>query len=235
MRLAGLVLALLLGTAPVAAASPGPCEGDDAQAIHDLLERERGKAFRWDLGWGVVYAVAAGGEFALYGAAWNPFGEATDEFRAGALIGGIKASIGLASKLVLPMRIPTIPDPNLASALAQLSFGPAPDRCQAQAAANAALRQAAKRQQRAFYLNLLGGLAVNGAGALTLGLYFDTWKQAAVSFGSGLVASVLSLWTMPRGARRAEARRRRTGTVASVGVAPIVWPGGAGVAVAGGF
>ncbi|MEZ4366206.1 MAG: hypothetical protein R2939_07940 [Kofleriaceae bacterium] len=209
-------LALVLGTtgvaAPTARAEAPACDPAEAARVRALVDEQADRARTWNLAWGAVYGLAAAGEFTLVVTEFNPIGTFDDDFRAGALVGGLKASIGFASKLVLPMRIPR-PAPLTGDACADL------------AAAERTLALASRRQRNGFFLNHFGGLAVNGAGALLLGLYYDTWTQAAISVGIGLAVGVASSYTAPRGAWKAHRRRARGATLVA---APLVGPGTAG-------
>ena len=218
----------------VAAASPvGPAHADDAAvalrpeaagcalddaSLRAYLGDQATRIKRWNIAWGVVFAAGATFEYSLVAAKWNPFGEWDAEARAGALAGAIKASVGVVSKLVLPLRTAR-------------AAAPTGDPCADLAAAEAALRAMAKRQRRSFYLNHIGGLAVNLTGVLILGLVADTWKQAAMSFAIGAPIGLLSTYTMPRGAWKTARTPRFT-----IAAAPMVVPGGGGgLILAGGF
>jgi hypothetical protein len=169
-----LVVALVVLVAlPRAVAAEPTCE-----TITATLRADADRARAWDTAWTLIYAGAAVGQGLVAGAATDGLSAAN---RAGLRVGAVKASIGVVAKVVNPLRIPV------------------PTSC---ADAPAALRLAARRERISFWFNTLGGLAVNGAGALYLGLHEDSWSAAASSFGVGAAVSVLSAVTMPRRAWR---------------------------------
>lgn len=216
----GLVVAvgLSLGLATTASAEltarSEQCALDNTQ-LRRFLDDQASRTRTWNLAWGTVFTVAAVGEYSMLAAGWSPLGEWNDDVRAGTLAGGIKASVGVVSKVFLPLR-------------AVRPAAETGDPCVDLAVAETALALAAKRQKRAFYMNHFGGLAVNLAGVLALGLWADSWKQGAISFAIGAPIGIFSTYTMPRGAWKT-ARRRAARDVA---MAPVVAPGFAGLVLA---
>lgn len=201
----------------VSVMAPERCALEDA-SLRAYLGDQATRIKRWNIAWGVAFAAGATFEYSLVAAEWNPFGDWDADARAGALAGAVKASVGVVSKLVLPLK----------TERAAAATG---DPCVDLANAETALRAMAKRQRRSFYLNHLGGLAVNLTGVLVLGLVADTWKQAAMSFAIGAPIGLLSTYTMPRGAWKTARTPRFT-----MAAAPMVLPdGGAGLVLAGGF
>ena len=71
---------------------------------------------------------------------------------------------------------------------------------------------------------------MNLVGVLALGLWADSWKQAAMSFAIGAPIGLLSTYTMPRGAWRTVRTPRF-----AVAAAPMPLPGGGGLVLAGTF
>lgn len=197
--------------------APERCALEDA-SLRGYLGDQAARIRRWKIAWGVAFAAGATFEYSLVAAQWNPFGEWDDDARAGALAGAIKASVGVVSKLVLPLKT-------------ERAAAPTGDPCVDLANAETALRRMAKRQRRSFYLNHLGGLAVNLTGVLVLGLVADTWKQALMSFVIGAPIGLVSTYTMPRGAWKTVRTPRFT-----MAAAPMVVPGGGGgLVLAGSF
>jgi len=109
----GSVVLLLLALAGSAAAQPpaASCDPAAAAAARAIVDRDIGRARTWNIAWAIVYGAAAGLQFGMVAAEWTPLGEYDAEARAGALVGGVKASIGLASKFVLPLRLVPAPAP----------------------------------------------------------------------------------------------------------------------------
>jgi hypothetical protein len=167
-----MAIALVLAAATPAVAEPSCAE------ITATLRADAEKARSWDTAWLLIYAGAAVGTAVVAGATE---GELSDDTRWGMRVSAVKATIGAAAKVVRPLRIPV------------------PKTC---ADAPAALALAAKRERNNFWLNTIGGLAVNAGGALYLGLEKDTWRTAASSFAVGAAVSVLSSLTMPKRAWR---------------------------------
>ena len=80
---------------------------------------------------------------------------------------------------------------------------PTGDACADLADATRALRESAHNEKEGFYLNHIGGLALPVGGALLLGFYFDSWEEAAISFGLGYPVSLATTYTQPRRSWRA--------------------------------
>jgi len=158
----------------VAVAEPG-CE-----AITATVDADAGRARVWNLGWGIGFALAAAGQAAA--AAALPQDSISDDTRAGLWVGAVKASVGAVGRFVVPLRLARARD------------------C---ADAPHALAVAARRERVGFWLNTTGGLAVNLAGLLYLGLERDAWGTGALSFAIGTVVSIASAYTAPRRAWRA--------------------------------
>lgn len=221
-----LVIAVVLGVVPTRARAGAPavppspaaarCAVEDA-SLRAYIDDQAARTQRWNVAWGIGFAVGASAEYAMLLSEWSPLGEWNADVRAGTLAGAIKASVGVASKLVTPLKAFRAP-PATGDACADL------------AAAEATLRATAVRQRRAFYLNHIGGLAVNLAGVLALGLWADSWRQAAMSFAIGAPIGLLSTYTMPRGAWKTSRTSRF-----DVAAAPMPLPGGGGLVLAGSF
>ncbi|MBE7449786.1 MAG: hypothetical protein HS111_13060 [Kofleriaceae bacterium] len=114
------------------------------------------------------------------------------------------------------------------------------DGCADRGRGRAALARAARSAQRSFWLNHLGGLALQLAGTLYIGLSVeDAWGDAAISFGVRRRRRQASrARTRSRGARapappRRPRRRGRGG--ASWQVVPLASPRARGLAIVGEF
>src|SRR5258706_6579642 len=127
---------------------------EEAAELRDALRDEAHRARVWDVAWAVGFGVAAAGSVVLVATETKPFGTFDEDYRELLLVGAAKAAIGMASHLVLPLKI-TVPEP-------------VSDPCTDVVALRAALAEAAKRERRSFYLNHLGGLAMHLVGIAVL-------------------------------------------------------------------
>jgi hypothetical protein len=171
---------LLLGAFLLAArsASAAPCEAD-ATAIRTHLADEHARAHRWDLGWGIGLGTVAAGELAL-GLSGKFDRDQHESFYVGAAI----SAVGAAGHFVLPLEV-EVP-------------APVADACTDLAALRAAMKTTAHHERQAFWINHLGTLALNGAGAIVLGER-TTWTNAAKSFVLGYAVGLVIVYTQPRG------------------------------------
>ncbi len=172
-----LVIAI---AAPIVAAAD--CARDAAALRVHLVEQAR-RARRWNLGWAVAFGVAAVGQFTLAIARYNPLGGFDRDYEEMAYVGGIQATIGLASRIVTPLGV-------------DLPHGDG-DRCVELAGLRASLTSLAKNERRTFWLTHLGGLALNLAGASVL------WSRRSFSVGgtsflTAFPVGLASAYTMPR-------------------------------------
>jgi hypothetical protein len=132
-------------------------------------------------------------------------------------VGAVKSFVGLAARVVTPVKVPR---PAVTG-----------DACADLAAAQAALAKAARSERRSFWLNHVGGLALQVAGTLYIGMSADdAWVDAAISFGIGYTVGLASTYTQPRGAWR-----EHRGGAESWQVAPLVTPHVRGLTVVGTF
>lgn len=213
-----VLIGCMAGATRSARAETPPCDPVAAartMAEHrGLLEDQARRSRSWNAVWGIGYFVAAAGQFAFAAKPeWAPI-DVDDDMQKGLYVGAVKSAIGSAARIVVPLRA-IQPDFDVN------------DPCGGAAAAEAALRITARKQKTSFWLNHLGGLAVNLGGSLVLGLGYDAWGAAATSFAVGYPVGLLSTYTMPRGAWQ-ELRERHALTVT-------VSPMGNGLAIAGTF
>ncbi len=190
--------------ADVAAASNLPCDDARDARIRAHLERERRAARRWNLAWGVGYGVVAAAQAGMAAAEWAPFTEVDTTFETSLWVGAGKATIGLVSRIILPLRAAQ-PGP----------VDPA-DPCGSLAAAERALAITAGNQRKSVLLNAGGGVLVNVAGGVYLGLATDDWTTAGVSAGMGIAVTIVNVLTHPR-------RSWRRGVPEDAGAPRVTW------------
>ena len=196
-----------VGEAPAAevpAPIVGACDASEAAELRAHLEAERRRARKWNFAWAGIFGAAS-----ISTLAFGLSGQVPD-LETGLYVSSGKAGIGALARLILPLRIP-VPDP-------------LPDPCAEVASLRKALALAAKRERQNFFLNHIGGILVNGGGALIIWKY-QSGGQALLSVAIGYPIGLLSNYTGPR--RSWHRYRERTW---SVGVAPTQtgWLVGAG-------
>jgi hypothetical protein len=187
----------------------------DEIAIDQAVCRDYIRVDAWNAVWTVTFAVAAVGSAGV--AALAPSGWIESDSRAGLYVTAAKASIGAVARLIDPLEID-------ATGLCRDSHPASTRRRQA------ALAEAAHRQQGALLLNLVGGLTINTAGLLYLGYGRGAWKTAWFSFGVGTAVAVTSTLTAPIHSWLLERRRSHAHQLA---VVPIIGVGGGLVSLAG--
>lgn len=162
------VVALL---APISAHADDPPDG--CGPLRQRLTREHDRAARWTLGWG----LGLGGLAVAQGVA-APFVD--DRVQRDTLyVGAVNAAIGAASSLVFPLRIDATPDGASCAEVEQ------------------AVIAGGTIERSAFYLDHLGGFAVNVGAAVVLAYYTDV-KTAALSFAAGYAIALVRTYTSPR-------------------------------------
>lgn len=182
-------IALVLAVASsTARAEPTTEDGCALARSGIVIEHDRARA--WNIGWGIGLGAAAVAQVVAAPLIGNR------EQRDTLYVGAAESAIGAASSLVLP-----------------LSIEPAATDCRDFASEMA---PAARRERDAFYLNHIGGLVVNLAGALVLA-HYTTVDNAALAFGVGYAVALVRTYTAPRWAWHATVTFDRTH--ASVGVA----------------
>jgi hypothetical protein len=180
---AALLVAVLLGTTIAPRDARAADCAADADRLRSHLEEARTNTSRWNLAWSVVFGVAAAGQFALAATDYNPLGDFDADYRDTLLVGGTKATIGLASRFVFPLRA-YVPAPNA-------------DRCVELAELRKAVTAIGKKERQSFWLTHLGGMAVNLAGVGIL-WYRRSFGVGAVSFAISYPVGITSAYTLPR-------------------------------------
>ena len=79
--------------------------GGEARELRTHLTREAGRAETWNTLWALGFAGATVGQVLLASEEIKPFGEFDAAYREQMYVGSIKASLGLGSKVVFPLRI----------------------------------------------------------------------------------------------------------------------------------
>ena len=216
--IARVVLVVVLVVGGVGRAAAQACDEARDARIRAQIERERRAARTWNVGFGAFYLVTAGAQAGFAAAEWAPLLDIDDDKVVSLWVGAGKSTIGLVSKLILPLETPR---PAVIA-----------DTCASLAEAERALAELGRNQQKSFWLNALGGFAVNLGGAVIIQLETDNWTETATSFGIGIAVSVVTNFTQPRTTWR---RGELPGPTATITVAPLVAPGATGLAVAGSF
>jgi hypothetical protein len=176
-----LVVACTLGSVqPVAAEAA--CATDADRLRSHLVQAER-SSFRWNLSWSIVFGAAAAGQLVLAATETNPLGTFDQDSKETLYVGAAKATIGLASRLVFPLRV-SLP-------------APLADRCEELSALRATVQGMAKKQRQVFWLTHLGGTALNLAGALVLWSR-RSFSVGALSFLISYPVGITSAYTLPR-------------------------------------
>lgn len=199
-----IAVGVLLALAAPAHAAPD-CAGE-AELLRAHLERAAITTRRWNVGWGVAFAGAAAGQVALALAEYNPLGEFDAAAEETLYVGAVKATLGLATRLVLPIGV-DVPAPQA-------------DRCAELIALRAELTRIAKKERRTFWLTHLGGTALNLAGA---GLLWSrhSFKDGALSFAISYPVGALSAYTLPRASWKTWRAQQATWVHdVAIGVAP---------------
>ena len=165
--------------------------------LRERLEREADRMRLWQWSWAAGFGVAAIGQGV--GAFFVVDKQRQEVFAVSA----IKAGAGSFARLVLAPRIEITADT-----------------C-------ASIRENGRKERNAFWLNHVGGFALNAAGAVWLS-YRTTLGYGLLSFAIGFPVGIASTYTMPRWAWRA-ARDLDAGLV----VTPV--EGGAVTSIVGRF
>jgi len=176
-----------------------PCAREAAE-LRATLERDADRAAQWNLDWRLAFTALAAAQTAL---AITP--SLDHETREAAWVGAAKASTGMITCWAMPLHIEAPP--------------PLADACADAAALRIAVARAAHDERNAFWLDHVGSLVVNIAGAIVLAER-TRWQAGALSFALGYPVGLLHTYTMPRG---------------SWHVQPIATPGGVAIGVTGAF
>lgn len=183
MNLGGLVVASTLAWSVQATPAMAQTCAEEATALRAHLVEEQRRATRWNYAWAIGFGAASATQLAFGLAEYKPFGEFDDKFRDTVYVGAAKAAVGLAARLVLPLRIP-VPAAH-------------PDPCTDRAALRDALATASRKEQRSFWLTHLGGTALNLAGAAFL-TYRHSLATGAISFAISYPVGPASAYSQPR-------------------------------------
>ena len=204
-------MCVLLATATYADAAT--CE-QDAVALRAHLEREAHRARVWNTTWAVAFGAAVVGQLALAVTETDPFGTFDDDDREILYVGSIKATLGVGSRVVRPLR-----------ARVPAASG---DACADVVALRAAVADAGRREQQSFFLTHLGGIAVNLAGAGVL-WYRRGFGVGALSFALSLPIAPIAAYTQPRDSWHLWREQRASwqlGVVPREGGGAMLWLGG---------
>jgi len=191
MRVLGIVIVtitLLAGSR----ATRADC-ASEATELRTLMEREREKAYTWNSAWAIIFGSVALLQFSFVAAKAKPFGTYDQEYKDSSTVGGTKAAIGFAVRVIRPLEL-RVPAPES-------------EACADVKSLRAAVARAGKRERLTFYMTLIGGTAVNIVGAALLWSRHN-FTEGAVSFATGAPAGPLSGWTQPRAAWRKWSERR---------------------------
>ena len=188
-------------------ASAATCEQEAAE-LRALLTSEARRSRWWNTAWMIGFAAASAGQLALGLTETNPLGEFDRDFEETVYVGAVKAGLGLAVRIVLPLRASVPP--------------PTAEPCADVPALREALADAGRRQRRGFWFSHLGGTALNLAGAALL-TYRRSLATGALSFAISYPVGLVHAYTQPRRGWKAWRERRASWAVGVSGV-----PRGAG-------
>jgi len=199
MRIAAVISVVACGTATaqVTAQPLSICLGrtDEEVAIDDAVTADAMRAPDWNFWWSFGFVAAAVGVIVV-GDVVRP-DWISERTRVGLHVTAAKATVGA-----------------LGRSLFQLDVGYErrclDERRQPPGMQRALVARAARAERKTFWMSLAGGLTLNTAGLLYLGLARDDWRTGAITFASGTVVSVLTLWSLPH---RAWSQHRKLGVV----------------------
>ncbi|CAN5917325.1 hypothetical protein BH11MYX3_BH11MYX3_06340 [soil metagenome] len=176
--------ALVIALVVLAAAPPASADcAQDADQLRAHLEDAAPRVRRWNYGWAMAYGAAAVGQLALALTATKPFSTFDQDYKETMYVGAAKATIGMASRLVIPLKV-RIPPRDA-------------DRCIELAALRASLKRIGNDEKKTFWLTHLGGLALNIGGSLLL-WHRRSFEVGAISFLMSFPVGPLSAYTQPR-------------------------------------
>ncbi|MBA3820024.1 MAG: hypothetical protein H0X17_14105 [Deltaproteobacteria bacterium] len=197
-----VAVTLVISVALATSAHAETCE-EEAVALRSHLETEAGRAWRWNYIWAALFGAAAVGQLAFAVAETDPLGGEFDQDTKETLyVGASKATIGVAARVILPLRIPV-----------PAATG---DLCSQVPALREALAEAGRRERRSFWLTHLGGTALNLAGAAIL-TYRRSLRVGAISFAISYPVGPASAYTQPRRSWRQWRDRRASWVVGASG------------------
>jgi hypothetical protein len=149
------------------------------------------------VGWGVAFGAAAVGAIVLVATETRPFGTFDDDARDLFYVSATKATLAMAGRIVTPLRVEV---PAVAA-----------EPCADVVALRAALADAGRLERRTFYVDHIGGLAINLAGAIVLAER-RSFATGALSLAIGYPVGLASSYTQPRRAWHAWRERRASWT-----------------------
>lgn len=214
---------------PVSAGSGPRLEAAAPEArlefIRARMKAEAGRVGTWQLGWSIGYGALAAGQLAAI-----PFTEGAGP-RADWAVGAASAAAGLGLVLFFP--------PEVGSNEARLASLP-PDGCAAVAEAERLLESAAASEAALTgWLVHAGNVLLNAGFGLILGLGYQRWESAALTFVTGAALGEATILTQPTRLAGDLARYRAgdlsSGDAASARLVPVPTHRGFGLAVAGTF
>ncbi|MGE0549080.1 MAG: hypothetical protein AB7O24_18910 [Kofleriaceae bacterium] len=176
-----VVVVIAVGFARTARAD---CARDADQLRAHLVDQHR-RAERWNLAWQIVFGSSTAIQLALAITETNPLGDWDRDTRERTYVNTAKAAIGFGFALAFPLKIDVPP--------------PKTDRCIELAELRTALTRAGKNQRTAFWLNHVGGLALNLSGAALL-WYRRSLSVAGISLAESVPIGLINVYTMPHGA-----------------------------------
>lgn len=197
MRLVAFAIGVVVAMAHVGHADPAPVDvaaqpGDErcaaeAARLRSHLTAAARATRRWNVGWSLGFGAAALGQGVLLAAEVNPLGPYDAASRDTLYVGAAKATLALATRLVMPLGVDLPPEQD--------------DRCAELQALRRELSVIATKERRTFWLTHLGGAALNLAGAGVL-WWRHSFEAGAVSFAISYPVGVLSAYTLPRASWR---------------------------------
>ncbi|MGE0869858.1 MAG: hypothetical protein AB7P03_14935 [Kofleriaceae bacterium] len=173
----------MIALAPIRVATADCARDADALRTH-LVDQHR-RAGQWNLAWQIVFGSSTAIQLALALTQTNPLGDYDRDTEERTYVNTAKAAIGFGFAVAAPLRVDV---PALDA-----------DRCIDLAQLRAAAARAGKNQRTAFWLNHLGGLALNLSGAALL-WYRRSLPVAGVSLAESIPIGLINVYTMPRGA-----------------------------------
>lgn len=183
MRASSIVFTAIVATGFASDTHAQASCADEVNSLRVHLEAEQRHARIWNTAWAIGFGAAAAGQLALVGLETKPLGTYDDDFKEQMYVGATKASLGLAVRVVLPLRVHV---PEAGS-----------DPCADVVALRAAVEEAGRRERRSVWLTIIGGTTVNLAGALLL-WHRRNLETGALSFATGVPVGPISAFTQPR-------------------------------------
>jgi hypothetical protein len=179
IRSTALAAALITLTASHARAADCTVE---VASLRTHLDDANDSTSAWNTAWTIAFGVAAVSSFSLVLAEWNPFGKYDANFKETMIVGGVKSTIGVASRFTVALRV-HLPEHD-------------PDSCVELAALHKEAQKLRKKEHDSFWLTVFGGTALNLAGAGIL-WHRRSFSIGAASFAIGFPVGLASALTQP--------------------------------------